>query len=268
MARVLIGTSGYSYPHWRGVLYPSGLSRARWLEAYATRFPIVELNVTFYRLPEQRAWSAWRTGTPAGFRFAIKGWRAITHYRRLRECEALLSRLAEGMGMLKEKAEVVLWQLPPTLRCDRMLLEGFCDELSRRMASVHHAFEFRHGSWFSEEISVLLAERSYAICVAHSPAQPPRESTATDFVYLRLHQGEEGPNGAYGERELQSWAERIHSWSEKGCDVYAFFNNDFGGWAVRNAETLMGLVAACAPTACADSASSIEEDVRHELDEQ
>lgn len=248
MPRLLVGTSGYSYPHWRGVLYPEGLPQRSWLERYAQVFPAVELNVTFYRLPSADTFRDWAARTPPAFRFGLKGSRLVTHYRRLAECDEAVGEFLDHACGLSEKLESVLWQLPPTLPADRALLAGFCELLSRQTVRARHAFEFRHESWFAPETYATLEQYSHALCVADAPSRAPIERVTAPFVYVRLHAGAERDDGGYSERELVSWGERARAWLAEGLDVYAFFNNDAEGCAVRDAQRLIALSGAAAPT--------------------
>lgn len=240
-----IGTSGWSYPSWRGVLYERGVPQRRWLERYAESFDSVELNNSFYRLPSREQFAAWKARTPAGFAFAVKGSRLVTHQRRLAGVEADLEHFFSATRGLGRKAAVTLWQLPPTLECDLPRLEAFLARLPRGRTR-RQAVEFRHRSWYARDVYRLLERRRVALVIPDSAADPamcaPRIRLTADFVYLRLHYGR-GRSGSYSETQLREWAERIARWRRRR-DVYVYFNNDWQGFAVRNALRLKALLGA------------------------
>jgi len=244
MPGIYIGTSGYNYPHWRGCFYPAGLSSRRWLAHYAARFNTVELNVTFYRLPEAKNFAAWYARTPAGFVFALKGSRLVTHLKRLENVDEAVTDFFAAAGELKEKFGVVLWQLPPGLRADALRLKAFCKLLGTNAVARHarHAFEFRHASWFVPEVYAILRAHNFALCIADAPRWPSAEEVTADFVYLRFHGGRKLYASRYTPEELASWAHKIAAWLREGRDIYAYFNNDAEGHAVANAEELRALV--------------------------
>lgn len=241
---ILIGTSGYNYPHWwRGVFYPSDLPQRKWLEFYAQHFNTVELNVTFYRLPKKEIFEGWYKRTPKDFSFAIKGSRFITHIKRLKDCREPLSLLLDNASPLKEKLGVVLWQLSPQFHFDKERLEQFCVLLSTlpRSKSLRHAFEFRNPSWFCQEVFQILEEFRFSLCLAHGSGLPYIEKITAEFVYLRLHGGEILYGSNYSDKELKEWADKIDGWRKKGRDVFVYFNNDAYGFAVKNGLTLKNI---------------------------
>jgi len=243
---VLIGTSGYNYPHWwNGVFYPSDLPQRKWLEFYAGHFDTVELNVSFYRLPKKEVFEGWYKRTPKKFYFAVKGSRYITHIKRLKDCREPLTLLSENASPLKEKFGVVLWQLPPRFKFQKDRLEAFCVLLSTlpRAKRIRHTFEFRDESWLCEEAFRILEEFSFAFCIAHGSGLPFVDRVTSDFVYLRLHGGEVLYGSNYSDKELKRWAEKIEGWTEKGKDVFVYFNNDAYGFAIKNALTLKKILA-------------------------
>jgi uncharacterized protein YecE (DUF72 family) len=233
-----IGTSGYSYKHWSdGVFYPSGLSQQRWLDFYATHFDTVELNVTFYRQPTPYTFKRWRDRTPEGFAFTVKGSRYITHILRLNDPETPLARFFDSVKLLGEKLKIVLWQLPPGFKLDMGRLDRFCKLItSISPEGVGNCFEFRNKSWFCDEVYALLEHYGCHLCVADSPRYPSEEKVISNIGYLRLHGSETMYGYNYSPYELSSWAKRISSW--KASEVYIYFNNDFMGYAVKNAMTL------------------------------
>jgi uncharacterized protein YecE (DUF72 family) len=239
VGRILVGTSGWQYDHWRGVLYPEGLPQRSWLARYAELFATVELNATFYRLSTPAACDRWREATPSGFTFAAKGSRFITHVKRLRDPARPLRRFFRPLGRLGPKLLVVLWQLPPRMRPDLPRLERF---LRRLPDGVRHAFEFRDPSWYHPAVCDLLDRHGAAFCEHDLVDRPPPRVTG-GFRYLRFHGTSAGYGGLYGERRLRPWAEDLRRWRRRG-DAFAYFNNDLGGCAVRDALTLAGLLGA------------------------
>ncbi|GAB3654656.1 DUF72 domain-containing protein [Glycomyces tarimensis] len=230
---VLVGTSGWQYRDWRGVLYPERLPLRRWLEHYAERFVTVENNGAFYRLPTRETFASWRSQLPSGFSMAVKASRFLTHLKRLREPEEPVERLMGVAAGLGDRLGPVLLQLPPTLRADPELLDG-C--LGRFPSGTRVAVEPRHESWWSEEIRAVLAGRDAALCWSDRRGRPaaPLWRTAS-WAYLRLHEGTAKPPPSYGDQALRSWRDRLNEqWPER-ADCYVYFNNDPGGAAVRNA---------------------------------
>jgi uncharacterized protein YecE (DUF72 family) len=242
--RVLIGCSGWNYDHWRnGVFYPPRLPAKEWLAYYAARFDTVEVNATFYRLPRRETVARWVAGTPEGFVFAIKTSRYLTHVKRLQETGMHLPRLLERIEPLLEspKAGPLLWQLPGSFHRDDDRLAAALTAFPR---GLRHAIEFRHESWFAPPVLELLRAHDVALVLADGPkvrAFQQLELTA-GFTFIRFHAGRRGRNGNYAPTELDEWAERIARWREAG-DVYAYFNNDWEGFAPRNAERLRTLLA-------------------------
>ena len=232
MRLVRIGCSGWNYPHWRERVYPRGLPPSRWLEHYATLFDTVEVNNTFYRLPQREAVASWVEGSPPDFLFVVKASRYLTHVKRLRDIDEGVARFYERIEPLvaSPKMGPVLWQLPPTFRRDDERLAGALD----RLPAGRHCFEFRHESWFVPETYARLREHGVALVVGDHPARPwqAHEITA-DWTFIRFHYGRRGRNGNYSERELDEWSERIRGWRRR-VDVFAYFNNDWEGYAVRN----------------------------------
>lgn len=239
MARKLIGTSGFSYAHWgNGVFYPPGLPRYRWLEYYAGRFSTVELNVTFYRLPSRESFRSWARRTPPEFRFAVKGSKLITHQLKLEGVDDALARLFDACRGLGDGFGAVLWQLPPRFGLDLARLKSFLSKLPR---GVRHAFEFRDRSWLCEPVYELLESAGAALCWADQPGTTP-EVVTSDFVYIRRHGPGGGHGSCYGIEHLRELAFRIRECTVRGRDVYVYFNNDVAGYAVKNADELLGLL--------------------------
>ena len=240
MGAVRIGCSGWVYDHWRDRVYPDGLPQRRWLERYATLFDTVEVNATFYRLPRRDTVAAWVEGTPAGFVFAVKASRYLTHVKRLRDLGRGLERFYACIEPLvgSPKLGPVLWQLPENFHRDDERLAGALE----RLPPGRHCFEFRHESWFRPDVYGLLREHGAALVVGDTPARPfqAHELTA-DWAFVRFHQGRRGRRGNYSDRELAGWAERLAAWRTR-ADVYAYFNNDWEGFAVRNALSMRDLL--------------------------
>jgi uncharacterized protein YecE (DUF72 family) len=233
---VRIGCSGWNYPHWRDRVYHKGLAQRRWLEHYATLFDTVEVNNTFYRLPRESAVAGWVEQTPAGFVFAVKASRYLTHIKRLRDLERGADRFYEAIQPLPEAGKLgpVLWQLPANFHRDDERLELALE----RLPTGRHCFEFRHASWFAEEVYELLRRRDAALVIGDDPARPFQTLELTaGWTYIRFHRGRRGRNGNYSERELEEWKRRIAAWRSE-VEVYAYFNNDWEGYAVRNAQWL------------------------------
>ncbi|MEU2559791.1 DUF72 domain-containing protein [Streptomyces longispororuber] len=241
-----VGTSGWQYKDWRGVLYPRKLPQRLWLEEYARAFATVESNNAFYRLPTRENFAAWRDRTPDDFVIALKASRFLTHVKRLREPEEPVRRLldhAEGLG---DRLGPVLLQLPPTLRADPALLDG-C--LRCFPADVRVAVEFRHASWWTPAIRSLLDARGAALCWADVGSRPvaPLWRTA-GWGYLRLHSGRARPWPRYGRQALATWARRLtDTWSDAE-DVYVYFNNDPGGAAIDDATAFAAAARAAGAT--------------------
>jgi uncharacterized protein YecE (DUF72 family) len=235
---LIVGTSGWQYRDWRGVLYPEDLPQRAWLEAFAREFPAVEVNNAFYRLPEKAVFERWREQTPAGFVVAVKVSRYLTHIRRLRDPAEPVARLtarAEGLG---DRLGPYLLQLPPTLRAAPDLLDA-CLACFPQGARV--AVEPRHESWWTDEVHDVLTRRGAALCWADRLGRPATPLWATaGWGYVRMHQGTASPLPSYGRTALATWLDRIDAaWpQENGGDVFVFFNNDPGGAAVHNARTL------------------------------
>jgi uncharacterized protein YecE (DUF72 family) len=234
MRRVRVGCSGWNYKHWReGVFYPPRLPPKEWLTYYAKYFDTVEVNATFYRLPREAAVARWVAQTPTHFSFTVKMSRYVTHVRRLRdldESERLFYARIAPLAV-SPKMGPVLWQLPPTFRRDDERLRYALEHL----APGRHCFEFREASWFAEEVYELLRRHHVALVIGDDPRRPfQTHELTTDFTFIRFHSGKRGRRGNYSASELDEWAERIRVWRES-VSVYAYFNNDWEGFAVRNA---------------------------------
>ncbi len=238
---IRVGCSGWNYAHWRhGVFYPERLPARRWLAYYAGRFDTVEVNATFYRLPRPSAVAGWVEQTPPGFCFAVKASRFLTHVKRLRDEGEGIRRFYACIDALVSSPKLgpVLWQLPESFRRDDGRLAAALD----RLPPGRHCFEFRHESWFADDVYELLRSHGAALVIGDHPERPfqAHELTA-DWTFVRLHAGTRGRGGNYSEGELREWAERLRAWRRRG-DVYAYFNNDWQGLAPRNALRLKALL--------------------------
>lgn len=231
---LLIGTSGWQYKHWKGGFYPPELRQASWLEHYAERFDTVELNNSFYRLPEETAFDAWRRRLPAGFVVAVKASRYLSHVRRLAEPEQPVRLLMERAERLGEKLGPVLVQLPPKMKQDLDRLDQTLRSFPRRQKVT---VEFRDSSWFTNGCRRVLEKYGSAMCIADGGAVDSPLWRTADWGYVRFHSGRASPASCYGSRSLRTWAERIASVWSPDDDVYAYFNNDLHGCAPRNART-------------------------------
>jgi len=230
---IRIGCSGWNYASWREPVY-GGAPQRRWLSLYAERFDTVEVNSTFYRLPTTKAVQGWADATPAGFTFAVKASRYLTHVRRLRGVEEGASRFLARLEPLvrARKLGPILWQLPATFHRNDDRLAGALAELP----AGRHALEFRHETWFVPEVYELLERHGVALVVGDHPERPfqPFRLTA-DWTFLRFHYGRRGRDGNYAPSEIRSWGERIRA---AGVETWAYFNNDWQAFAVANAEAL------------------------------
>ncbi len=249
---VLIGTSGWQYADWRGRFYPAGFAQANWLEYYASRFGTVEVNSAFYRLPAPETFERWKTSTPEDFKFGVKASRYLTHVRRLREPAPAVERLVSAAAHLGSKLGPILLQLPANFRCDLDALRATLEAFPR---GVRVAFEPRHSSWYVEEVATLLAEYDAALCLTDTPRGRAPVWRTTGWGYVRFHAGRASPSPCYGRTALRSWAERLAELWTNGDDCYAYFNNDQGGCAVRDAHRFalatskVGLTPTRVPTA-------------------
>ncbi len=235
-----LGTSGWNYRSWRDDFY-AGKPARLWL-AHASRvFDALEVNGSFYRQIRAETFRRWREETPAEFRFALKGHRFITHYRRLRDVSRSIDLLREPARELGEKLSVVLWQLPRDFTRDLERLDAFIAELGR-WSDVRHAIELRHRSWFDGEVARRLHEARIASCISDAPDFPIWRAITTDLVYVRLHGHTRKYASSYRREHLSRWAAEIRRWSAEGRDVHVYFDNDAEGAAVRNALTLQSLL--------------------------
>ena len=239
MAKLLIGTSGWSHIHWQGVFYPEGLKQGEWLEYYTRYFKTVEVNVTFYRLPFEGMISGWDKRTSEDFKFVIKGSRRITHFHKLANVEVQLKFMIDRLLPLKHKIYCFLWQLPPFLSADLILLKDFLQTLPETFS---HAIEFRHPSWINDSTFSLLKEYRIAHCTVSAPELPFNTTTTADFAYVRLHGISEWYDYEYSDKDLLRLQEEIIKIGKEVETVLIYFNNDTKGFAIKNAIRLKELL--------------------------
>ncbi|HEX8065980.1 MAG TPA: DUF72 domain-containing protein [Thermoleophilaceae bacterium] len=232
MKPVHVGCSGWNYRDWRGTVYPQGTPPSRWLEHYATLFDTVEVNSTFYRLASRDAVARWVEQTPAHFVFTVKSSRYLTHIKRLTELKPGIERFYERIEPLTATPKMgpVLWQLPGNFKRDD---ERLADALAQ-LPPGRHTFEFRHPSWFHDDVYARLREHGVALTIGDHPERPfQTHATTADWTFVRFHYGHRGRRGNYSDSEVDEWAERLAGWRDE-IEVYAYFNNDWEGFAVAN----------------------------------
>jgi uncharacterized protein YecE (DUF72 family) len=237
---ILVGTSGWQYRHWRGILYPADVPQRRWLEHYSSQFATVENDGTFYRLPARETFADWQARTPGDFVMAVKASRYLTHIRRLADPAEPVARLLDAAAGLGAKLGPVLLQLPPTLRADTRRLAACLDEFAT--AGVRVAVEPRHPSWWTDAVRLELTSHDAALCWADQLGHPvtPLWRTA-GWGYLRFHRGAASPAPRYGQAALRSWLGRIvAAWPDE-APVYAYFNNDPLGAAIADSAAFAAL---------------------------
>jgi len=240
-ARAYIGTSGWRYDAWRDSHY-HGRPQSEWLSLCAQRFSAIEVDATFYRLQRRETFQRWHAGTAADFRFAIKANRYLTHSKKLVEPLPAVALERSRASGLREKLAVVLWQLPHDLHRNLAKLEGLVRAL-KRWRSVRHAIEFRHPSWFDDEVAACLQKHRLAVCQSDAADWPMWNVVTADLVYVRLHGQAATYSSGYSESELRSWARRVRRWQREGRDVHVYFDNGALGHAPRNASRLIELIA-------------------------
>jgi uncharacterized protein YecE (DUF72 family) len=228
-----VGTSGFSYDHWKEAFYPKDVPKRSWLEFYSSRLDCVEINSSFYHLPRATTIASWYERTPNAFRFVLKGSRFITHHKRLNNCREAVALFYERAEGLKEKLDAVLWQVPPQLRLDLDRLEVFLDLLP---PSPQPVFEFRDPSWFTESVYDTLHHRAAALCVHDMPGSHCPDLVIGTMLYMRFHGFDKAYGGDYPDDHLHERARWIQSTGAR--DGYVFFNNDIDGHAVSNAHAL------------------------------
>jgi uncharacterized protein YecE (DUF72 family) len=235
-----VGTSGWQYRDWRGAFYPSVARQSQWLEYYASQFDTVEVNNTFYRLPEERTFADWAARVPDSFEYAIKASRYLTHYKRLRDPEEPVERLLQRAEPLRARLGVVLLQLPPDLQCAPADLDRTLRAFGGR---VRIAVEPRHPSWWNPDVRAVLESHAAALCLTDRGGRMTSPSwKTTDWTYLRFHAGRARPAPCYGSRALSTWVARVSELFGSDPHGYAYFNNDAHGCAPRDAAHFRGLL--------------------------
>jgi len=237
---VFVGTSGWQYPHWRRLFYPENVPQHTWLEYYSRRFQTVEVNNTFYNLPEAEVFAEWKRQTPPDFVFALKMSRFLTHLKRLRDPEDPVRRFMTRARRLGRKRGPILVQLPPSLKADPGRLDAALAAFPR---SARVAVEFRHDSWFVDEVRSVLERRGAALCLADAPKRKQPHWQTAPWGMVRFHEGRGSHAPGYGSGALRTWATRIASTWGPTSDVFVYFNNDTGGWATRDAVVFAELAA-------------------------
>jgi len=239
LSTAFIGTSGYSYDHWKGSLYPQGLAKNGWLSHYAERFSTVEINYSFYHIPSHQTLVNWAKKTPVPFRFALKASRGITHRGYPDRSAGLVKIFAEKAKTLGSRLGPILYQFPGRLSYDAAMLERF---LALLPTDIRAAVEFRSDSWATEETFQLFRRYGIAYCIVSAPGLTCHLETTARFTYIRMHGISAWYTYNYPESDLRWWRDRIGDFLHRGLDVYAYFNNDYNGYAPRNALRLKQLV--------------------------
>ncbi len=243
-AEIRIGCSGWQYKHWRGTFYPADLPQARWFEFYASRFDTVEINNSFYRLPEKETFARWGRQAPAGFLFAVKASRYLTHMKKLKEPADALARLFGNLRALRARLGPVLYQLPPHWKRDEARLDAFLELLPR---DVEQAVEFRDPSWYADYTFETLELHHVALCLHDMRGSAPPRLAVGPLTYVRFHGAGSRYGGRYPDAELSDWASWLRAQHARGRPIYAYFNNDVGGHAPRDAARLRSLLNPAGP---------------------
>src|SRR2546423_66681 len=227
---VWVGTSGYNYPEWKGSFYPADLAAKKMLPYYAERFPTVEINYTFYRMPTEKLVAGWAEQVPSPYRFTLKAPRRITHDSRLKDVGDSVARFCEVASTLGGKLGTLLFQLPPFLRKDLALLDAFLPQLPH---GTRAAFEFRHASWFDEEVFGRLAAKNLSVCIADSEKLSTPVRITADYAYFRLR--DEG----YQPDDIRRWADTIAASTASCRDAFVYFKHEESGKGPEFARLLM-----------------------------
>jgi uncharacterized protein YecE (DUF72 family) len=241
MTQLFIGTSGFNYKDWREIFYPRGLAEKDWLAFYAQRYNTVEVNATFYRHFPRSVLEKWYTATPDDFCFTLKGPRSITHHKKLNDIKTELDQFFESAQGLQQKLSVVLWQFPGSFRYSEESITTLNSFLELLPKNCRHAFELRHKGWFNGDLYSILNRHKAGFVINDSSRFPAQEAVTGDFVYIRYHGPERLYASSYSTEQLTAWAHKIRAYLNT-YDVYGYFNNDFGGRAIRNADELKALL--------------------------
>jgi uncharacterized protein YecE (DUF72 family) len=236
---VHVGCSGWVYKHWRGIFYPEGLPQKRWFERYSEEFDTVEINASFYRVPLQSTFEGWREKAPPGFRYAVKVNRFITHMKKLLDCEAEVERFIDLARLLGDTLGPLLYQLPPSLHKNVERLDAF---LARLPKDVEQVFEFRHKSWYDEEVLAVLDRHGIGFVAHDLKGLVSPRSASGRTAYVRFHGAGGKYWGRYSDEALLQWTDWIREQRELGRGVWCYFNNDIHGHAIEDARTLKSMV--------------------------
>jgi uncharacterized protein YecE (DUF72 family) len=230
-----IGTSGWTYKHWKERFYPKNLKQKEWLEYYAAKFRTVEINATFYHIPKVSTSEGWNNRTPLDFRFAVKVSRLITHVHKLHNCQDIVDWFFRSLKPLKQKVLAFLFQFPKSFCPSEEVLQSFIKQLP---PLYRYIFEFRNQKAYSKDIIDLLKANCLGFCIHDFPQCEAPENITSEIVYLRFHGYGSQYGGSYPEDILEHWADKIMQWKNKGKIVLVYFNNDAEGFAVQNAFSL------------------------------
>jgi len=234
-----IGTSGWHYKHWNGTFYPEGTKDKDQLDEYIKTFRTVELNNSFYHLPNAETFTNWKKKTPKDFLFAVKGSRYITHLKKLKVTEQPIQDFIDHAKHLEHKLGPILFQLPPKWNVN---VERLADFLRYLPKNYRYTFEFRNATWYQEAVYELLKKYNCAFCIYELAGHLSPLTITADFVYIRLHGPGDKYQGRYDKATLKKWAKHCIKWQQEGKDVYVYFDNDQLGYAAFNAKELMDLI--------------------------
>lgn len=236
---IRLGTSGWTYEHWKGKFYPKGLAKSKWFLFFSEHFNTVELNASFYRIPSRKAAENWQNKSPDSFLFAVKMSRLVTHIKKLKDCDRELEWFFSVFEPMREKVGIYLIQLPPSLKCNPERLHSFAQRLPE---NARYAIEFRNKSWYNEEVYSLLRDMGFTFCI-HDMGECSTERIITsDTVYIRFHGHHSHYGGDYPDEILDEWAHWILSESKKGTRIFGYFNNDIDGYAIKNSTQLRKII--------------------------
>jgi len=234
--KIYIGTSGWSYEHWIRNFYPKELERAKWLEFYSENFNTVELNMSYYRIPFPNMIKGWYKKIPENFKFTFKASRFITHVKKLKNINKVLKKFYKLTEIMEEKLGCILFQLPPSFKKNQDTLERLKNFLKKLDKTKRNIIEFRHESWWDEEVYKLMNRHGAGFCIVSGLDMPSKIIVTSKAAYLRFHGPESAYSSKYSDNELKLWARKIRNIKAK--EIYAYFNNDTRGYAVKNAKKL------------------------------
>jgi len=236
-----VGTSGWNYEHWKGLFYPKDLAQDAWFDYYQEHFKTVEINNTFYQLPEEETFESWKEQARNEFIYAVKANRYITHMKKLKDPHEPMKNFLSRAEILKENLGPILWQLPPRWHANPERLEDFVQLLP---VEIDHVFEFRDPDWFQEKIREILERNEMIFCIHDKEEVGCPNWFTTSTVYLRFHGSQGDYGGRYGKDALRPWADQIRDWRDGGRSIFAYFNNDESGSALKDVKALLELLEA------------------------